>query len=79
MVNCLNFEIRIKSSVFDGLKRTTVSPFVYAVFPSHDVYMEVAMCIRLIVVWFIFIFVYRNNTPMQSFFKIGGNPYDAVK
>ena len=48
MVNCLNFEIRIKSSVFDGLKRTTVSPFVYAVFPSHDVYMEVAMCIRLI-------------------------------
>ena len=48
MVICLNFEIAIKSGDFDGLKRTTESPFVYAVFPSHDVYMEGAMCIRLI-------------------------------
>ena len=48
MVNCLNFEIRIKSSVFDNLKGTTVSPFVYAVFPTPDVYMEGAMCIKLI-------------------------------
>ena len=48
MVNCLNFEIHIKSSDFDDLKRTTVSPFVYAVFPSHDAFMEVAMYIRLI-------------------------------
>ena len=39
---------RIKSSDIDGLKGTTISPFVYAVFPSHDVYMEVAMCLRLI-------------------------------
>ena len=53
MINCLNFKIRIKSSNFDGSKRTTVSPLVYAVFPRHDVYMEVAMCIRLIsrLVW----------------------------
>ena len=48
MTNCFNFEIPIKSSVFDDLKGTTVSPFVYAVFPSPDVYMEGAMCIRLI-------------------------------
>ena len=48
MINCLNFEIHNKSSDFDALKDTTVSPFVYAVFPTHDVYMEVAMCIRLI-------------------------------
>ena len=48
MVNCLNFEIHIKSSVFDNLKGATVSPFVYAVFPSPDVYMEGPMCIRLI-------------------------------
>ena len=48
MTNCFNFEISIKSSVFDDLKGTTVSPFVYAVFPSPDVYMEGAMCIRLI-------------------------------
>ena len=47
MTNCLNFEIPITSSVFDDLKGTTVSPFVYAVFPSPDVYMEGAMCIRL--------------------------------
>ena len=48
MTNCFNCEILIKSSVFDDLKGTTVSPFVYAVFPSPDVYMEGAMCIRLI-------------------------------
>ena len=29
---------RIESSDFDGLKGTTISPFVYAVFPSHDFY-----------------------------------------
>ena len=50
MTNCFNFEISIKSSVFDDLKGTTVSPFVYAVFPSPDVYMEGAMCIKLIAV-----------------------------
>ena len=43
MINCLHFEIRIKSSDFDDLKGTTVSLFVYAVFPSPDVYMEGAM------------------------------------
>ena len=48
MINCFNFETRIKSGEFDGLKGTIVSPFVYTVFPSHDVYMEVAMCIMLI-------------------------------
>ena len=48
MLNSLNFEIRFKSSDFDGLNRTTVSPFVYAVFPSHDVYMEVPICAWLI-------------------------------
>ena len=48
MTNCFILEIPIKSSVFDDLKATTVSPFVYAVFPSPDVYMEGAMCIRLI-------------------------------
>ena len=53
MVNCLNFEIRIKSSVFDNLKGTTVSLFVYAVFPTPDVYMEGAMCIRLIISGFV--------------------------
>ena len=48
MIKHLNFEIRIRNSDFDGFKRTTVSLLVYAVFPSHDVYMEVDMCIRLI-------------------------------
>ena len=48
VINCLNFEIRIKSSDFDGLKGTTESPFVYSVFPSHDVYMEVPICAWLI-------------------------------
>ena len=48
MINCLNFEIRIKSSDFDGLKGTTESPFVYSVFPGHDVYMGVVMSIWLI-------------------------------
>ena len=48
MTNCFILEIPIKSSVFDDLKGTTVSPFVYAVFPSPDVYMEGAMCIKLI-------------------------------
>ena len=52
MTNCFNFENSIKSSVFDDLKGTTVFPFVYAVFPSPDVYMEGAMCIKLIIVTF---------------------------
>ena len=62
MTNCLNFEIPITSSVFDDLKGTTVSPFVYAVFPSPDVYMEGAMCIRLISEHVQFVVVVANKS-----------------
>ena len=65
MVNCLNFEIRIKSSVFDNLKGTTVSPFVYAVFPTPDVYMEGAMCIKLITCHISIVYYYNKVSDIS--------------
>ena len=46
LVNRFYFNIRVESSIFDGLNGITIS-FLYAVSPSDDVYMEVAMCIRI--------------------------------